>query len=405
VHAYIQLILSGYDCFGTWTPNTRLKVGEVGRLVGDGSFEHTGDVKSRTGEAPPPILKNKQAPIQILRGATATRSAGGGLKTSQILSALATAKAGIQVKMERHESATLILEEVFSRQFRDQRTARLLMEEMLRNNQMYLDEVLVTYVHGAGSGVVAASDERAADAEGETDLSFTEFELAKVGGRIAIASGHASNTLVQAEKGRPLTPMYRVLFFRRSSPWFAFWKKEYTVEALLRSVSSLREYRRGGRRGWRIGSYRPGMIGALADPPLPEDEFPNIVGSDLPSLAFAELALAELDEAELDFEPFEPNPLVLHHESPLQRASRLASAPAYRVPAMVEVYNNLGRVLEGLGDLRGAQEQYESALEWTRSHALGRLPHEPETASGEARSEEDAPSAEEESGPSESPEA
>jgi len=378
MHTYLQLVLERFDCYGTWLPGSRIQVGEIGRIVGGGSFDLTGDIEGRTQEPAPPTIRIKEPPRQATAGATASREAGISLAAGEILDAIAKASASVQVKMDRRNSAVLILEEVTRRQFSDERTIRALMEAMQQRGLIELDEVLVTYVLEAQSGVVAASSSKETGGGSELELGLTEFELGKVEGRLAITSGETSDTLVEATKGRPLTPMYRVLFFRGSRNWWNFWKKHYTIEALLQSAASLRAHRR--TRGYAARVTGPGYGGisrfvggtrALV-PMIGEPELPGVVSSSMPSLSLAEVALQDLGEAGLETEAVKPL-LSFPEIEPLAEF-------APETPAMVTVHNNLGDVLQAQGDLEGARHQYERAIEWLRATSTGRLPHEAEAS-------------------------
>lgn len=390
MHTYLQLVLERFDCYGTWLPGSRIQVGEIGRIVGGGSFDLTGDVEGRTQEPPPPTIRIKEPPRQATAGATASREAGVSLAAGEILDAIAKASASVQVKMDRRNSAVLILEEVTRKQFSDERTIRALMEAMRQRGLIELDEVLVTYVLEAGSGIVAASSSKETGGGSELELGLTEFQLGKIEGRLAITSGETSETVVEAKKGRPLTPMYRVLFFRGSRNWWNFWKKHYTIEALLQSAASLRAHRRTRGYAARVTGPRHGGISRSTGvtralvPTIGEPELPGVVSSSMPSLSLAELALQDLGEAGLETETIEP--LVSFPE--IEPLAELVP----ETPAMVTVHNNLGDVLQAQGDLEGAKRQYEQAIEWLRATSTGRLPHEGETSFQEIG--EEAPSAE-----------
>jgi hypothetical protein len=150
----------------------------------------------------------------------ATRSGGVSVDAGNVIQALGDASASLTMKMAKQNSAALILDNVGTTYFRDERIIRLLMETMLAKGFIEVDEVVVTYVRRAQSGIVAASSEKATAIEGEAgaDLGLTEFKLGKVKGKLSIVQGQTSDTIVEGEQGRPLTPMYRALFFRASWP-------------------------------------------------------------------------------------------------------------------------------------------------------------------------------------------
>ncbi|HEX7290987.1 MAG TPA: hypothetical protein VF250_07665 [Conexibacter sp.] len=339
MHTYLRLVLDRFDCYGTWLPGTRVYVGEIGKLVGGGSFSHTGDIGERTGEAPPAIIPVDEPPQQAMAGATASRSGGVSVKAGEILDALTDASASVTMRMAKRNSAALLLEQVTRRQFGDERIIRRLMETMLQKGLIDLDEVVVTYVLEAKSGIVATSSERelAGDATVEAGVGFSEFKLGKVRGRLAIVSGESSDTIAVAERNRPLTPMYRVLFFRGSRPWWHFWKKVYSVEALIEASTSLRASR--------------GIRATLAPP---QEATGAVSGSSRPSLALAEQALMQLSGAEVPVLGYTPAAA-----GSLPRVEGVSVVGA----EMVGLHKDMGAILHARGDLEGAERHLQTAME------------------------------------------
>jgi hypothetical protein len=390
MHTYLQLVLDRFDCYGTWLPGTEIHVGEIGELIGKGSFSHTGEIKDRIEGHAPKINRVKEGSKQAMVGASASRAGVASLGAGQILHALTDASVKLTLKINKQNSAALILEDVTRHQFADERRVRQLMQELREREQIDLDEVVVTYVLEAGSGFVAAtsSSETSGEAGAGVGIGFSKFELGKVNGKLVIVSGKTSETVSVADEERPLTPMYRALVFRGSRRWWHFWKTKYTVDALIEASASLRIMgRRGGSRlaisGADAAYAIPPRWSASAVERFAVVEAIDVVSSSRPSLALAEQTLAELGGAGAVF------------GEPGARARLEPGIDAYVDESqMVDVYNNLGRVLHDRGDLVGAERQFGRALAWARMAETLEFPDqavESESENGEEQLEEHSP--------------
>jgi hypothetical protein len=214
------------------------------------------------------------------------------------------------MRMAKQNSAALILEHVTRDQFRDERVIKQMMRELLAQGRIELDEVVVTHVLQAKSGIVAASSaqETQVGASAGADLGVTEFKIAKVKGNLEIASGKTTDTISYATRGRPLTPMYRALFFRGSREWPRFWRRLVSIDQLIEAAHSLRGQRvpvPPAAASMFAQSYGPAstarpwgqMSHYLRQTPHTPVALPDtVVASSRPSLALAEQALHELSD-------------------------------------------------------------------------------------------------------------
>ena len=259
--AYFSLIYSELDCYATWLPGTGVAVGDIGRISKNGSFMRTGDLG---GRAYLPPIREKQEPGQTVSTSGGVAfSAGADVRTGEVLQVLAAADARLEITFQGMTSAVLILQEVVRYEFVDERPVRSLMSSMFAANTLEPDEIVVTYVLEAGSGVVATTYDAQAGTDIEVDAAIGNgaITVANVGGLLKVVSQHGSQTIATAERGKPLTPVYRALALRSNRHWWTFWNSWLEVQPLIPT------------RGFGGGATEPGDI--LADRPslaVPEGE-------------------------------------------------------------------------------------------------------------------------------------
>lgn len=261
LRAYFDLIYSELDAYATWLPGTGVAVGDIGRISKNGSFMRTGDLG---GRAHLPRTRRKQEPSQtVSTSGGVTFSAGADIRTGEVLRVLAAADARLDITFQRMTSAALILQDVVRHEFIDERQVRTLMNSMFAANTLEPEEVVVTYVLEAGSGVVATTYDAQAGTDIEVDATLGKgaITVAKVGDLLSVISQHGSQTVATAERGKPLTPVYRALALRSNRHWWTFWRSWLEVQPVIPT------------RGLGGKATEPGDI--LADRPslaLPEGE-------------------------------------------------------------------------------------------------------------------------------------
>ena len=261
LRAYFDLIYSELDSYATWLPGTGVAVGDIGRISKNGSFMRTGDLG---GRAHLPQTRRKPEPSQtVSTSGGVTFSAGADVRTGEVLRVLAAADARLDITFQKMTSAALILQDVVRHEFIDERQVRTLMNSMFAANTLEPDEVVVTYVLEAGSGVVATTYDAQAGTDIEVDATLSKgaITVAKVGGLLTVISQHGSQTVATAERGKPLTPVYRALALRSNRHWWTFWRSWLEVQPVIPT------------RGLGGKANEPGDI--LADRPslaLPEGE-------------------------------------------------------------------------------------------------------------------------------------
>lgn len=316
MHAYLKLVRDRFDFYGTWLPGSNVQVGEIGRLAQGGSFISTGSL-TRRGQQEPPKRSQSEPPLQAMVGASVTMGAGASVEVGELVSTLAKPSASLTLKMATHNSAALVLDKVTRDQFEDEQVIRALMSEMRLQGRLELDEVVVTQVLIAKSGIVASSSAKdfGGSAGADAGVGVTELTLGTANGHIVIQNEKTSDTIRQAKRGHPLTPMYRALFFLGSRNWPRFWQKTLTVEDLVEAGASLRALRGAARSSRRAQSvYARAIEGVVAyditggyfagEPGLLLSGSPDVVASSSPSLALAEHAINELGLADHGVEDF-----------------------------------------------------------------------------------------------------
>lgn len=233
LQAYFDLIYREFDCYATWLPGTGVAVGDIGRIAMSGSFLRTGSLSER---AQLPRIREEAEPDQNIstRGGV-TFSAGASVEANQVVHMLAKAGASLDISFGRATAAALVLQNVIRREFADEQPVRALMKSMLATGGLDPDEVVVTYVKQASSGVVATTydAQQGADIKIDAALGGGALTIANVGGYLKVVSQRSSQTVVSAEPGKPLTPVYRALVFRHNRHWWSFWRSWLDVQSVI----------------------------------------------------------------------------------------------------------------------------------------------------------------------------
>lgn len=233
IRAYFDLIFSEHDCYATWLPGTEVSIGDIGRISESGSFLRTGNLRNRA-ELPPTQAKPEPDQVVSTRGGV-TFSSGVNVKTEDVVQMLASAGASLDITFGSAAAAALIMQGVVRYEFVDEQPVTTLMASMLAAETLHPDEVVVTYVKEVGSGVAATTYDAQSglDVEVDAELGKGALTIASVNGHLKVVSQLGSQTVVTAGEGKPLTPMYRALAFRRNRRWWSFWNTWLEIKSLI----------------------------------------------------------------------------------------------------------------------------------------------------------------------------
>ena len=233
VRAYFDLIYQELDCYGTWLPGTGVAIGDIGRISQSGTFLRTGSLSGRAQL--PPTLETAEPPQTISTRQSVTFSAGAEIHATDVAQAIAAADGKLDISFSNAMAAALILEDVTRYEFAEEQPVRDLMRTLLDAGRIADDEVVVTYVKKAVSGVIATSFDgtRGTDDSVSAGLNLGTMSLARIGGRLKVVAQRGSQTVVTAEPGRPLTPVYRALAFRRNRAWWSFWRSSLELRPVI----------------------------------------------------------------------------------------------------------------------------------------------------------------------------
>ena len=237
VRAYLGLVYRELDCYATWLPGTGIAIGDIGRISKNGTFLRTGSLSARAWV--PPTLETAEPSQTISTEHSVTFSADVQVNVGNVVQVMADAGATLDISFSGATAAALVLEDVTRHEFADEQQVRTLMTTMLQGGQLAEDEVVVTYVKQVASGVVATA--YAADAgsgvAADVGLGQGTIRVGKVGGHLKIVSQRGSHTVVAAEPGKPLRPVYRALAFHRNRDWWSFWRSELEVQSVIPTLS------------------------------------------------------------------------------------------------------------------------------------------------------------------------
>jgi hypothetical protein len=231
--AYFELIYSELDCYATWPPGIGITVGDIGRVSQSGTFMRTGDLSSRAYL--PPTLDTVEPAQTISTSHGVTFSINAEVHADDLIRMLADAGATLDISFANAAAAALILQDVVRREFVDEQAVRALMTSMLNERKLDENEVIVTYVKQAGSGVVATTYnvESGADVDIEVGLGQGLIRVAEIDGHLKVVAQRGSQTVAVAEPGKPLTPVYRALALHRNRNWWSFWRSSLDVQPII----------------------------------------------------------------------------------------------------------------------------------------------------------------------------
>lgn len=155
----------------------------------------------------------------------------------------------------------MVLERVRRHEFVDERPVRSIMMRLLEAQEIDTDEIVVSYVKEARSGVIATTHSAGKSAEADVagQASGAAITLARVGGQLKVTAANSSQTVVAAGPNRPLTPMYRALVFRHNRDWWSFWRSHIDIG------SAIPAKRRSRSEDAMIAAARPSLARPMED--------------------------------------------------------------------------------------------------------------------------------------------
>ena len=237
LRAYFDLIYRDMDCYATWLPGTPVAVGEIGKISRQGSFLHTGELRSRASL--PPTRKQKVPPQTVSTTGGVTFSAGTDVQTHEAVQALATADAKLDITFRGVEAAALLLQDISLTEFVDEQPVRDLMRSMLAAGTLQPDEIVVTYVLEARSGVVATTydAQKGTDIEVNAAVGKGAIQVANVGGHLKVVCATRFPNYRLGSRRKTPTPVYRALAFRSNRNWWSFWRRALELESVIPTQS------------------------------------------------------------------------------------------------------------------------------------------------------------------------
>lgn len=231
--AYFDLIYGELDCYGTWLPGTGIAIGDIGRISENGTFMRTGNLSGRAQL--PPTLDTAEPPQTISTRQSVSFNAGADIHAADVTQAIASAGGKVDISFSNAMAAALILENVTRHEFAEEQPVRDVMKTLRDAGRLADDEVVVTYVKEAGSGVVATSFDATTgtDDSARAWLNLGTMSVARVGGQLKVVAQRGAQTVVTAEPDRPLTPVYRALAFQRNRAWWSFWRSSLQLRPVI----------------------------------------------------------------------------------------------------------------------------------------------------------------------------
>lgn len=224
---YLKTFHDQTKFYGTWFPGLRIKVGEIGRLDGDGVYHYSTDL-AQVGID----FEKEKFPYQNVHFATEGSvdvSGGFEAQTKAAISAVAKAEGAFTISFSTANSVAVILRELEVERVKNEERLR---REMLAAWQetprrLETDHVVITKVFKAKSGAIAMSGDSSARVGATTSASLVPgtIELAEIKGNLSIvASEHARFAIAAEEGDPPLTPMFEMLHFAKNRPFWRFWR-------------------------------------------------------------------------------------------------------------------------------------------------------------------------------------
>jgi hypothetical protein len=183
------------------------------------------------------------------------------VSADEAVNVLADASAKLNITLARSGAAAMVLERVRRYEFVEERPVRSIMMGLLEAEEIEVDEIVVSHVKEARSGVIATthSAEKSAGADVAAQAGGAAISLARVGGLLKVTAANSSQTVVAASQDRPLTPMYRALVFRHNREWWPFWRSYIDIGSAIPAM------RRSHSEDAMIAAARPSLARPVED--------------------------------------------------------------------------------------------------------------------------------------------
>lgn len=211
IDTYLETVHKQFKMHATWPPGAVVELGDIG-VLRDGAFVPTSNLRDRGCR----FRKEKRdAPSMRFASSGGVKfqaSASGA--TDQALSAIAKLDAGLKIRFTKQGAIVFVMDPATNEFIRDVNA----IDEWMRaekGKKIEPDQVIITHITRAGSGVIAMSSSSGAEVQLKTDATVGKgtVKLADVKGKLELVTS-TETEFVSVPRGRSgATPLYRMLAF------------------------------------------------------------------------------------------------------------------------------------------------------------------------------------------------
>lgn len=232
IETYLETVYKQFQFHASWPPGSLVELGDIGK-ISDGAFVRTSSLADKGFS----FRKEKRDAPSLRfasKGGVAFHGSLSG-KANKVVSAIAKLDAGLKIAFKKVGAIVFVMDPAYDESIRDIDSLDEWMRSV-RGKALKADQVVVTHVRRAGSGVIAMASTEGAEVQLKTDVSIGKgrLSIADVKGKLELVTS-TDTEFVSIPRGRSgTTPLFRMLRYHVPSPWNPFSGKPGTRLARMR---------------------------------------------------------------------------------------------------------------------------------------------------------------------------
>jgi hypothetical protein len=212
IKSYLDTVKNQVGYTGSWLPGSIVEIGHIGTMR-DGAFVYQTSLQELRV---PFRKKTDDAPSMRFASSSGVAFTGSGKgKTNKALGAIGRASAGIKIAFSHKGALAFVLEGVTEDSIRNVNAVAAWMAKN-KDRKINSDQVVITHVRRARSGVIAMSNEGGAEVQLKTDVDVGsgKLSIAKVGGNLELVMANKTEFVSIPHPKDGMTPLFRFLRYK-----------------------------------------------------------------------------------------------------------------------------------------------------------------------------------------------
>jgi hypothetical protein len=227
IDTYLETVHKQFRMHATWPPGALVGLGDIG-VLRNGAFVPTSNLKERGFRFG---KEKREAPAVRFASSGGVKFEGSASgKTDTAISAIAKLDAGLKIRFTKEGAIVFVMDPAADEFIRDvDSVAEWMLAE--RGKKMKRDQVVITHIRRAGSGVIAMASSGGGEVQLKTNAKIGKgpVTLADLKGTLELVTS-TETEFVSVPRGRSgTTPLYRMLHYDHPTFWERIIGRDTTV--------------------------------------------------------------------------------------------------------------------------------------------------------------------------------